>query len=187
MLTPVRSPKFLLLAAVVMTGVGLSWTVYHSAVLAQALPSGPPAADLRRARIVLRHEGEKLAEVYAARVQISRDLQYAVFTHGAAGDLYDKDRVSLRLHADEIILNRQTSDLLVRGHVEITSSTGDRLSAAEARWDNAAHLLVLSQGVSVMSGGNEAHASRVTLDTSRQTVDLEGDVDVRFPLRRLPP
>lgn len=160
--------------------LGVVWFPHHSAVLAQVMPSGPPRARLHEARIVLRDRGEKRAEVHAARVDVSPDARYAIFTGGSTGDVYERGRVMLRLHADEIVLDRETNGLSARGHVEITSSQSDRVVGSEARWDNGSHRLELSGGVSITFGRGEAQASRLTIDTGLQTFDLTGSVDVHF-------
>ena len=180
-----RFPSAVLLAGVT-AGLGALWFLQHSAVLAHVVRP-KPSVSLQEARIVLRERGEKLAEVRAAQVDVSPDARYAIFTGGPTGDVYDHGRAVLRLRADEIVLDRQTQDLSARGHIEITSSQGDRVVGSAARWDNATQRLVFSGGVWVALGGNDAHASRVTVDAALQTIDLEDGVDVRFLLGRPSP
>lgn len=180
----VRFLRPLLLLAGLIAAMGTWWFLQHSAVLAQVMLSKSPPISLHEAQIILRQRGEKLAALYAAQVDVSPDARYAIFKGGAAGDLYDNGRVSLRLHAGEIVLDRQTNDLLVHGPLEITSSQGDRLRGEGARWDNATQRLVLSKDVWITMGSTQAHASRLTVDTSLQTLDLEGGVDVRFLVGR---
>jgi lipopolysaccharide export system protein LptA len=175
------------LLAVLPTGVGAVWVLHHSAVLAQVALSRPPSVSLQETRIVLRQRGEKLADVYAAQVDVSPDGQHATFTGGPTGDFFDNGRLALRLHADEIVLDRQTHDLAARGHIAITSSQGDRVVGSAARWDATTQRLVLSGDVRVALGRNEAHAARLMVDTGLQTFDLEGRVDVRFLLGRPSP
>lgn len=176
-----------MLLAVLSASVGAVWVLHHSAVLAQVVLSHPPSVSLQGARIVLRERGEKLADVYAAQVDVSPDTRYATFTGGPTGDFFDNGRLALRLHADEIVLDRQTHDLSARGHIAITFSQGDRVVGSEARWDNVTQRLVLSGGVQIALGHSEAHAARLTVDAGLQTFDLEGRVDVRFLLGRPSP
>lgn len=182
-----RFVRRVLLLAVLPAGMGAVWFLQHSAVLAQVIPSRPPSVTLHEARIVLRERGEKLANVYAAQVDVSPDARYATFTGGSTGDFFDNGRVSLRLHADEIVLDRQTRDLSARGHIAITSSQGDRVVGSAAHWDTVTQRLVLSGGVRITLGGNEVHAAGLTVDAGLRTFDLEGRVDVRFLLGRSSP
>ena len=162
-------------------GMGAVWVLHHSAVLAQVAFTRP-SVSLHEARIVVRERGQKLAEISAAQVDVSPDARYAFFTGGPTGDVYDHGHAALRLHADEIVLDRETQDFSAQGRVEITSARGDRVVGSAARWDNATHRLVLSGGVRVSAGGTDASAPRVTVDAGLQTVDLEDGVDVRFVL-----
>jgi lipopolysaccharide assembly outer membrane protein LptD (OstA) len=166
--------------------MGAVWFLHHSAVLAQVAFSRP-SVSLQEARIVVRERGEKLAEIYAAQVDVSPDARYAIFTGGPTGEVYDHGRPGLRLHADEIVVDRETQDFSAQGRVEITSAQGDRVVGSAARWDNATQRLVLSGGVRVAVGGTDASASRVTVDAGLQTVDLEDGVDILFLRGTLPP
>ncbi len=147
---------------------------------ARSLPQSKPPA-LQEVDIVLRHQGAKVAEVHTAQVGVSHDSRYAVFKPKVTATLYDKEQVALRLlHADEIVLDRQTNDLVARGHIEITSSRGDRLVASEARLANAKQVLVFPQGVRMQVAGNDVRASRLTMDLGAQILQLEGGVDIVF-------
>ena len=161
------------------------WYVWRRPVLEQrpTVLSAPAAIGLGKAELVLRHKGEKQAEVLAERVEVSRDLQYATFKGIPRAILYDRGQASLRLRADEIVLNRQTNDLLVRGDIEISSPQGDQLRAPEARWVAARQRLVFQRGIWLKIAESEVRASRLVVDLGLQSLELEGRVDVTFRIK----
>src|SRR5256885_5230713 len=61
-----------------------------------------PAITLRGASIVLRHHGQKQAEVRADRVEVSRDLRYATFTGSPTVAV---DRKSTRLNSSHLVIS----------------------------------------------------------------------------------
>ncbi len=101
--------------------------------LQHAVPS-PAAIGAAQTTLIVRHLGQKQAEVHAGRVEVSGDFRYATFKGVAFAAFYDRGAETLRVSADEIIYARQTNDLLARGHLILTSPEGYRLSAPEARW-----------------------------------------------------
>ncbi len=167
-------------------GAAVTWSLRPPPAPEPATRREPPALSLRETSIVLRHNGEKQAEVNAAHVEVSRDLRYAVFTGIANAVLYDHGEISRWLRADQIVLDRWTNDLSIHGAIEITSPQGDRLVAPEAQWINAQQHLIFPQGVQLKIGGSVVQAARLTVDTALQTFDLDGGVDVTFHLGEPP-
>ena len=140
----------------------------------------PIAADARGATLVLRHQGQKQAEVYAGRVEVSRDLRFTTFKGGPRATLYDRERVALRVSADEIVLDRQSNDLRARGHLILTSPEGFRLTAPEVMWVAARQQLIFPSGVEVRTSDTVIQAARLVVDLGLQSLDLEGGVDITF-------
>lgn len=131
---------------------------------------------------MLRHQGEKQAEVTAERVEVSADARFAHFRGVSRATLYREGAPVLHLRAREIVLDRRTQDLTVRGDIEILSAQGDRMLAPEARWSAARHTLTFPRGVEVKIGRHRLRAARLVVDLAMETLQLEGDADVTFTL-----
>src|SRR2546426_12782755 len=69
-------------------------------------PGQLPAITLRGASIVLRHHGQKQAEVRADRVEGSRGLRYATFTGGPTGAVFAAGRAGSGVPGIRINLDR---------------------------------------------------------------------------------
>jgi lipopolysaccharide export system protein LptA len=145
-------------------------------------PADRLAAELRDTTLVVRRRGQKQLEVHADRVSLSSDQRYAVFSGIVRASLNLHGRVALSLRATEVVLDRQRNDLRIRGPLEITSAQGYRLTAPEASWDAAQGLLVLPRGLEMEAGGSTIRAGRLTVDLASESLLLEGDVQVTFPL-----
>ncbi|MHB8732435.1 MAG: hypothetical protein ACYDAB_11675 [bacterium] len=148
--------------------------------------SGPaafqPAVGLRRAEIVLRHEGRRVASVRADRVSVSPDMRYAVLSPRVEGEVYEDGRVSLRVRCDEMVIDRETNDLIMRGQMEAVSGNGDRAAAPEARWDGRTKQLSFPGGLRLAARGSTLVAGRATARADLRVLDLAGDVTVTFPI-----
>lgn len=132
----------------------------------------------------MRHKGHKQAELSAERIEVTRDTRYARFKGIPRATLFHQGRPALHMRADEIVFDRRTDDLIVRGDIRITSTRGDTLRAPEARWVAAVQRLVFPRGTALQIGRNEVRARRLTVDLALQTLELEGDVDISFVLER---
>ena len=86
-------------------GVALGMMLQRPHAVEQT-PGQPPAITLRGASIVLRHHGQKQAEVRADRVEVSRDLRYATFTGNPTVAVFDAGREVLRVRGTSIVLDR---------------------------------------------------------------------------------
>jgi hypothetical protein len=140
------------------------------------------AVDLKRASIVLRHQGELQAEIRAGRVEISRDLRYAAFVGNPTVVVFDRERGPLEVHGHTITLDRLTSEVTVEGPVELASPRAGRLTAGAARWNPVAQQLVFEQGVTATLGQQKLVAEQAVITAGREVLDLAGGVDVAFRL-----
>lgn len=152
-----------------------------------AAPTGaaPPQVSLglREGAIVLRHKGVKQAEIHARRVTVSADLHFARLTDITRATIYDKGGPAIELSAREIVMDRRTNDLEIRGPVVVTTTQGHRLAAPAARWNHALQQVVFPQGVVITREGDEIRAGSLVIDSALQTFDLAGGVDIVFRLR----
>lgn len=185
-----RSRSLFLLLVLVLAGRGILWLTRSSFIRVGSSEAQIPAINLREARIVLRHEGERQAEIMAERVEVSRDLRYAKFLGRPTAIVFEHDHEALRLQAREIVFDRRTNDLTVAGPIEVTSPHGDRLNADSARWEAADQRLVLeNSGMLIISGiasgqasqilaGDEGRlrAERLRYDAKMRAFIAEGDV-----------
>jgi lipopolysaccharide assembly outer membrane protein LptD (OstA) len=135
---------------------------------------------VREATLVLRARGQRQAEVRAAHVEVSRDLRLATFRGVAQAALYDRDRVVLRVRAEEITLDRKSSDLRARGGLLLESPEGFQLVAPEGQWLAASRQLVFPSGIAVRGPHLKISARRLVADVALQSLVLDGAVDITF-------
>ena len=183
-MTPRRS---LLAAVLVAAGVTIALGILTRredvvppapAVIAPA----PATIDLHGTTLVLRHQGQKQAEVRAGRVEVSGDLRYAAFQDIARAILYDRGKPALSVRANEIVLDRQTSDLRARGGLVLTAPHGYRLTAPEGVWVAARRQLIFSAGMTIRGPDSVIQARYLVVDVGLQSFVLEGSVDMTFRL-----
>ncbi len=176
-----------LITAAVLVGLGLGWILHRPPLAVEHAPAQLPAIGLQQASIVLRHRGEKQAEVRADWVEVSRDLRYVMFGGNPAIVVFSAGEDIFRIHGGRIVLDRHTSDVTVHGPVEVASPRGGYLRAGAASWINAMQRLVFEQGVTMTLDDQELTAEQVTIDVGQQVLNFSGGVDVAFYLEGAKP
>ncbi|HEV2439579.1 MAG TPA: hypothetical protein VGX97_05915 [bacterium] len=128
-----------------------------------------------------------MAAVRADRVSVSPDTRYAVLSPSVEGEVYRDGRVALRLRCDELVIDRETNDLIMRGQMEVTSAGGDRMAASGARWDAHAERLVFPDGLRLATRGGTVSARHASARADLHVLDLTDDVTVTFAIRGTQP
>jgi LPS export ABC transporter protein LptC len=169
--------------AALLFGLVLSWSLRHSPHQVEQHLTEFAAIGLHQASIVVRHQGERQAEVHAERVTVSRDLRYATFSGAPRIIAFSQGREVFRVRGSRIVLDRQTGDVSVQGPVEVVSARGERLMAGTGRWIDATQRLVFEQHVTMEVGDQEVVAEQLTIDVRQWTLDFSGAVDVAFRLK----
>jgi hypothetical protein len=143
----------ILLMAIVAAGLSVWWLVR----LERPVP-GPPrepvSARLVQARVIVRHQGTRQAEIDAGQVDISVGRGAATFTGRPRIVLYAGDRPVLTATGERITYDRVTQAVRAEGGLRLTTPEGAVLVARAATWD--------------------AHS---------QVLELAGEVDVTFPFK----
>jgi LPS export ABC transporter protein LptC len=173
--------------AALLFGLAVGWSLRHPPQPAAQQPTQFAAIGLHQASIVVRHQGEKQAEVRAERVEVSRDFRYATFSGIPTITVFSEGHEAFHVSGGRIVLDRQTDDVVVQGPVEVTSMRGERLMAGTARWTNATQQLVFEQHVTMAVGDQELIAEQLAIDVRQQTMDFSGAVDVAFRLNGVRP
>lgn len=144
----VRRRAWLALGVAVATTAGGFWL----AVVPDAPPpSGPPAPSVAvsRASIVLRHRGQKQAEIAANRVEVSADGRQTIFTGSPQAVWFDREQPALTARGRRIVYDRASRDLTVEGDLHIATRGGYDLRAPSATWSQQAQVVDLAGGVEV--------------------------------------
>jgi LPS export ABC transporter protein LptC len=172
--------------AALLFAIGVGWSLRAPLQQGAQLPQ-LPALSLHQASIVVRHQGERQAEVRAERVEVSRDLRYATFSGIPTITVFSQEHEAFYVRGSRIVLDRQTGDVAVQGPVEVASTQGERLVAGTARWTSAAEQLVFEQHVTMATSDQELVAEQLAIDVRQQTMDFSGAVDVAFRLKGVRP
>ncbi|MDR7420603.1 MAG: hypothetical protein QN178_17020 [Armatimonadota bacterium] len=114
----------------------------------------PVSARLLDARLVVRHQGIRYAEITAQRVEVSADRRATTFTGRPRIVLYAGDRRVLVATGARMVYDRPTQAVRAEGGLRLTTPEGASLAARTAIWD-----------------------------PQSQVIELAGDVDVTFPYR----
>jgi hypothetical protein len=146
-------------------------------------PAAQPGMGLQSAEIVLRHEGQRVASVHADRVALSPDMRYAVLSPQVEGQVYEDGRVSLLVRCDEMVIDRETNDLVMRGRIEVRTSNGDQVAAPEARWDGRRQQLTFPGGLRLATRDSTVSARHASAPAGLRVLDLADDVVVTFPIK----
>lgn len=168
--------------------VGAKWRSAPTPALNPPAPAVPRISiGLDDATLVLRQRGVRQAEIRAERVTVSRDLRTARFVGITQAMVYDRAGETLRISAAEILLDRQTNDLRIRGPVVITSPRGYELTASDAEWHDARQQMIFPRGVQVRYRDQTLRAGRLVVDAGLTSFELSGGVDIAFRLEAPPP
>jgi len=163
--------------------VAAGWSMRSTAPSPSASQPPPSVSlGLREGSIILRHEGVRQAEIHARRVTVSADLSSARLSGITRATIFDRGEAALELDAQEIVMDRRTNDLEIRGPLVVTSPRGYRLAAPTALWRHAVRQIVFPRGVYITLGHDEIHAGSLVIDSTLQTFDLAGGVDIAFRL-----
>lgn len=151
---------------------------------ARADPEASPELSLRlrEGSIILRHGGIKQAQIRARRVTVSADLRFTRLSDITQATIYQEGAPALDVSAQEIVMDRRTSDLEIRGPVVVTFVQGYRLTAPSARWRHALQHVMFTDGVHIWGRGEEIVAASLMIDVGRQLFELAGNVDITFRL-----
>ena len=175
--------------AALLFGFAVGWFLRHPPHPAAPQPTQFAAISLHQASIVVRHQGERQAEVRAESVEVSRDLRYATFSGIPTITVFSQGREAFYVGGSRIVLDRQTGDVVVQGPVEVASVRGEHLMAGTARWTNATQELAFERHVTLAAGAGDQElvAERLAVDVRQQTMDFFGAVDVAFRLENVRP
>jgi len=143
-----RRPAWLLAvaAAAATAGIWLVATPEQSAPLSPALT---PSVAVSRASIVLRHRGQKQAEIASDRVEISTDGRQATFTGSPRVVWFERNQPALTASGRRIVYDRQSRDVKVEGDLRIATRQGYALRAPSATWSQEVQVVELTGGVEV--------------------------------------
>jgi LPS export ABC transporter protein LptC len=166
--------------AAVLFAIAVGWSMRAPPQTGAQQPPQFVAIGLHQASIIVRHQGERQAEVRAERVEVSRDLRYVTFSGIPTITVFSQERGAFYVRGSRIVLDRQTGDVAVQGPVEVASTQGERLMAGTARWNSAAQQLVFEQRVTMATGDQELVAEQLAIDIRQETMDFSGAVDVAF-------
>lgn len=178
---------FVVVAAVLLVAAALAWRAGGAPDPAVRAPAPRVSIALKEASIVLRQRGTRQAELRARRVSVSADLRTATFSEITQATVYDQAGNALHVRAAQIVLDRPTSDMRIRGPLVITSPRGIRLTAPEARWHHARQELIFPRGVQVRQGAQQLQAGRLVVDAALTRFELSGGVDIVFRLEGMRP
>ena len=152
----------------------------------------PPSVAVSKASIVLRHRGQKQAEIASERVEVSADGRLATFTGAPQAVLFDDGQPALTVTGSRMVFDRQSRDVTVDGGLRITTSRGYALRAPSGAWNQQAQVVDLTGGVEVVAaaptaprspaggdaGQGRLRADRVRYDARTRVVVATGNVSL---------
>jgi len=123
-------------------------------------------------------EGEKIWELKAVSgVQTLREItlsQVSIF-------LYEEGRVTSEGEAEEVRVDNQFSDLLLRGNVRVASyAEGDELFTSELQWSNRERKLWTEEEVILKKGRLVTRGRGLVADADLDTIVIKEDVTTYF-------
>ena len=123
-------------------------------------------------------DGEKIWELKAVSgVQTLREItlsQVGIF-------LYEEGRVASEGEAEEVRVDNQSSDLLLRGNVRVVSyAEGDELFTSELQWSSRGRKLWTEEEVILKKGGLVTRGRGLVADADLNTIVIKEDVTTYF-------
>lgn len=149
--------RLLVVAAILGVVGGAAWWFVRAEGPVTEPPREPVSLRVLDARLVVRRLGVRQAEIEAERVEVSADRRTTTFTGRPRMTLFVGDRPVLTAAGERIMYDRSTQAVRAEGGLRLTTPDGAALVARTAAWN-----------------------------AESQVVELAGDVEVTFPIRRLP-
>ncbi len=118
-----------------------------------------PAVGVSGASIVLRHRGEKQAEVTADRVEIDAGKSVATLTGRPKVVFHIGGTPALTATAGKILFDRGSQAVRVEGGLKISTTRGATIEAGSGAWDPGSQAVDLAGGVTVTAPVDSASAS----------------------------
>ena len=140
-------PWLLMVAAVAVTAaIWLAGSPDETAPVSSPIT---PSVAVSRASIVLRHRGQKQAEIASERVEVSTDGRQAAFTGSPRVVWFENNQPALTASARRIVYDRESRDVTVEGDLRISTRQGHTLRAPSATWSQQTQVVQLTGGVDV--------------------------------------
>ncbi|MBI3998863.1 MAG: LPS export ABC transporter periplasmic protein LptC [Armatimonadetes bacterium] len=130
-------------------GVAVAWLLAESPLQGEEVTPARPPVAISKATIVLRSRGGKLAEITAERVELSPDGQTTTFSGIPRAVVYMDETPVLTATGGRIVVERQSQDVRLDGGLRITTARGEVLVAQSASWHQQAQVLDLEGGVEI--------------------------------------
>ncbi|MBM3471073.1 MAG: hypothetical protein FJX73_09835 [Armatimonadetes bacterium] len=136
-----------LASIVAAAAAGAAVWLAHSPGPAAVEPAQQAAVRMTGAHLVLRQQGEKQAEITAARVEVSGDQRTTTFTGRPSAVIHVNGVPVLTATGGRIVLDRRDGSMRIKGGLRITTVRGETLSAPDAAWNPSTQVVELTGGV----------------------------------------
>jgi len=173
-----RSVKFAVLC--VFLGGILAWLVHQGnsrqTVLENSSPGAKsPDAVIYKFHLVSTVQGEKKWELFSTSAQLYQNQKQA-YADDIYAEYYKKNKLVSTLTAGKAVINTETNETQVEGHVELITENGSKMETEKLSWNPDTDEIKTESRVHVYKGLDDITAVGMTADTQLNNVRFMRDV-----------
>ena len=176
-----RGFKFVLLC-LLLAGI-LIWLVVKGkstqAVLENSTPNAKsPDAVIEKFHLVSTVQGEKKWELYSTKALLYQNQKQA-YADDLYAEYYKKNKLVSTLTAAKGLINTETNETLVEGHVELLTENGSKMETEKLSWNPDTDEIKTENRVHVYKGMDDITAVGMVADTQLNNVRFMRDVNTK--------
>lgn len=130
------------------------------------------AIRFNNAKLVGRSEGEKVWELEAKSIELSRDRRLTTFKGVARGSLIQDGEKIASISADEVTYNTFTRNVMAPGVAELKLEKGPSFKVHKIYWNAKKSKLYCEDGVEAVLDGSTIQGDRMIADLENKELEI---------------
>jgi LPS export ABC transporter protein LptC len=167
-------------AAVLLAIPVLIWLLHKSKTQQTEWESSSPGAKspdavIEKFHLISTVQGEKHWELYSTSAQLFQTQKQA-YADNIYAQYFKKNKLVSTLTADKAVINTETNDTQVEGHIELITENGSKLETEKLNWDPDTDEIKTDARVHIYKGSDDITAIGMVADTQLNNVRFMRDV-----------
>lgn len=131
------------------------------------------AIRLNEARVVGRSQGQRIWSFDAETIDVGKNRRVTIFSGVRNGKLFKGNKVIASLHANKVVYNTYSNNMLIPNAAEISVVGGPALRINNAVWNARDSVLVAKGGVHATLAGGTLFGKRMTVYLAEKRLEIE--------------
>ena len=178
-----RKANFRFAVAAVLVIAVLAWLLNKSKTQRTEWESASPGAKspdavIEKFHLISTVQGEKHWELYSTSAQLFQTQKQA-YADNIYAQYFKKNRMVSTLTADKAVINTETNETRVEGHIELITENGSKLETEKLNWDPDTDEIKTEARVHIYKGSDDITAVGMVADTQLNNVRFMKDVHTK--------